>query len=405
MLAIVMVGLPARGKTYTARKIVRYLAWRGLKARIFNVGTFRRKLSGANVPHTFFDPKNEQGQEARRKAARDAMDTMLQFFNQCGQVGVYDATNSTKKRRGWVKKILEEKGIEVAFLESLCTDTDLVEANIRDHKINSPDYEHATTEQAIADFRARIEHYHSVYQTLKEEEGSWIKLVDGGKKVIVHEMHSYLETRIATFVMNLHLRPKTLYFSRHGQSLFNVEDRVGGDAGLSPEGRVYAESLRKFVEEKIQLPKNLKIWTSSLQRTKQTAQPLERLTQEWKSLDEINAGLCDGLTYDEIVQKHPEIASARHADKLRYRYPQGESYEDVIERLEPVIFELERSKKSVLVVAHQAILRALYAYFANRPRQDVPYLSIPLHTVIQLTPETYGCVEMRHALPPQLDEL
>jgi broad specificity phosphatase PhoE/predicted kinase len=404
MLAIVMVGLPARGKTYTARKIVRYLSWRGVKTKVFNVGTFRRKISGANVPHTFFDPSNEQGQQARKKAAKDAMDSMLDFFKQGGQVGVYDATNSTKKRRGWAQKVLEGEGIDVAFLESLCTDEELVEANIIDHKINSPDYEHATTEQAISDFRARINHYHSVYETLEEEEGSWIKLVDGGKKVIVHEMHSYLETRIATFVMNLHLRPKTLYFSRHGQSLYNVENRVGGDSALSSEGRLYAESLKKFVMSHIEDCDHIKIWTSTLQRTKETAKPLGRVPKEWKSLDEINAGLCDGLTYEEIRQKYPEIASARQADKLRYRYPQGESYEDVIERLDPIIFELERSKKSVLLIAHQAILRALYAYFANRPLWDVPYLSIPLHTVIQLTPETYGCVEMRHALPPQLDE-
>ena len=405
MLAIVMVGLPARGKTYTARKIVRYLSWKGVKTKVFNVGTFRRKISGANVPHTFFDPSNEEGQNARRKAAKDAMDAMLQFFEQGGRVGVYDATNSTRKRRSWVKTTLEEKGVTVAFLENFCTDEELIEANIRDHKINSPDYEHATTEQAISDFRSRIEHYHSIYETLEESEGSWIKLVDGGKKLIVHEMHSYLETRIATFVMNLHLRPKTLYFSRHGQSQFNVEDRVGGDSSLSPEGRLYGESLNKFVQENIEDLDNLKIWTSTLQRTKQTVASMNRSTKEWKSLDEINAGLCDGLTYHEISLTYPEIASARQADKLRYRYPQGESYEDVIERLEPVIFELERSTKSVLVVAHQAILRALYAYFANRPRHDVPYLSIPLHTVIQLTPETYGCVEMRHALPPQLDEL
>lgn len=404
MLAIVMVGLPARGKTYTARKIVRYLSWRGVRTKVFNVGTFRRKISGANVPHTFFDPTNEQGQKARKKAAADAMESMLQFFKSGGQVGVYDATNSTKERRDWVKQKLEEHGIDVAFLESLCTDDELVEANIRDHKINSPDYEHVSTEKAIADFRARIEHYHSVYETLEEEEGSWIKLVDGGKKLIVHEMHSYLETRIATFVMNLHLRPKTLYFSRHGQSLYNVEDRVGGDSSLSPEGRLYAESLKKFVLNRIEDHDNIKVWTSTLQRTKETAKPLGKTPKEWKSLDEINAGLCDGLTYEEIKDKYPDIASARQADKLRYRYPQGESYEDVIERLEPIIFELERSKKSVLLIAHQAILRALYAYFANRPLSDVPYLSIPLHTVIQLTPETYGCVEMRHSLPPQLDE-
>ena len=156
MLAIVMVGLPARGKTYTARKIVRYLSWRGVRTKVFNVGTFRRKISGANVPHTFFDPSNEQGQKARKKAAADAMGTMLLFFKNGGQVGVYDATNSTKKRRAWVKQKLEEHGINVAFLESLCTDDELVEANIRDHKINSPDYEHISTEKAIADFRARF---------------------------------------------------------------------------------------------------------------------------------------------------------------------------------------------------------------------------------------------------------
>jgi broad specificity phosphatase PhoE len=43
----------------------------------------------------------------------------------------------------------------------------------------------------------------------------------------------------------------------------------------------------------------------------------------------------------------------------RYRYPRGESYEDLIERLEPVIFELERLRNPVLIVAHQATLRCM----------------------------------------------
>ena len=141
-----------------------------------------------------------------------------------------------------------------------------------------------------------------------------------------------------------------------------------------------------------------------MNRTLQTAEALGGSDRKLRALDEINAGICDGLTYLEIEKKYPEIATNRRADKLRYRYPQGESYEDVIERLESVIFELEHSKESILVIAHQAILRALYAYFANRSRQDVPYLSIPLHTVIELRPQTYGCVERRLALPPIIDE-
>jgi broad specificity phosphatase PhoE len=49
------------------------------------------------------------------------------------------------------------------------------------------------------------------------------------------------------------------------------------------------------------------------------------------------------------------------------RYPSGESYMDVIQRLEPVIIEIERERECVCVVAHQAILRALYGYFMKIP--------------------------------------
>ena len=51
------------------------------------------------------------------------------------------------------------------------------------------------------------------------------------------------------------------------------------------------------------------------------------------------------------------------------RYPSGESYRDVIARLETVIIELERERECVCVVAHQAVLRALYGYFTDTPLQ------------------------------------
>jgi 6-phosphofructo-2-kinase/fructose-2,6-biphosphatase 2 len=36
-----------------------------------------------------------------------------------------------------------------------------------------------------------------------------------------------------------------------------------------------------------------------------------------------------------------------------------------------------------------------YAYFHNLPQADLPYIKIPLHTVIKLTPKAYGCDEER----------
>jgi hypothetical protein len=52
------------------------------------------------------------------------------------------------------------------------------------------------------------------------------------------------------------------------------------------------------------------------------------------------------------------------------------------------------------VVGHQAVLRCLYGYFLDLQSDDIPHLSVPLHTVIKLSPEAYGCREERFALDP-----
>lgn len=71
------------------------------------------------------------------------------------------------------------------------------------------------------------------------------------------------------------------------------------------------------------------------------------------------------MTYEEISQRFPDDFKARDASKFTYRYPRGESYEDLVARLEPVIMELER-QENVLVVSHQAVLRCLLAYFLDK---------------------------------------
>lgn len=66
-----------------------------------------------------------------------------------------------------------------------------------------------------------------------------------------------------------------------------------------------------------------------------------------------------------IKRDYPEQFESRDKDKFSYRYPRGESYEDLVARLEPVIMELER-QTNVLVVSHQAVLRCLLAYFLDK---------------------------------------
>lgn len=230
--------------------------------------------------------------------------------------------------------------------------------------------------------------------------------------------------------MNLHTMPRTFYLTRHGQSEYNLLGKIGGDSGLTPAGTEYARRLAVFAKEHIgcekikdpetgeetESPRPARLWTSTLRRTKETTRFIEhkKLNYIWdngdkgdwiqfrpmarRNLDELYAGICDGMTYKEIEQAYPEEFARRQDDKLSYRYPRGESYMDVTLRLEPLAQEMERTREPVLIVGHQGILRILYAYFMGLDRKEAPYVSIPLNNVIQLTPHAYGCHEKRFCL-------
>jgi len=112
-----------------------------------------------------------------------------------------------------------------------------------------------------------------------------------------------------------------------------------------------------------------------------------------KELDEIDAGIWDSLTYEQINEKFPLEYDMRLEDKLNYRYPKGESYLDLIGRLEPFIFEVESSSNPLFIVSHQATLRWLYSYFEAQKVDTIPYINVPLHTLIKLESGILGFTE------------
>jgi broad specificity phosphatase PhoE/predicted kinase len=401
-LAVVMVGLPARGKSYTARRVERYLSWLGYCTRVFNVGEYRRARVGAQLPHSFFDPDNRPGEEARRLVALAALEDMVAWLGDNGQVAIYDATNTTRARRAMVRERCERAGFQVLFIEIRCDDPDVIEANIRSTKLSSPDYADIDPDAATRDFRARIAHYQRAYQPLDDDEGAFLRVAGAGHAVTASHVDGYLVARLVFLLMNLHLTDRPIWLTRHGESTYNASGLLGGDPELTPAGHRYARSLGEFLDRRVPDRDGVAIWTSSLKRAVDTATPLGRPPWAWRALDEINAGVCDGMSYAQIQEHMPEEYAARKRDKFGYRYPRGESYQDIILRLDPVIIELERTRRPVLVIAHNAVLRALYAYFCGVPRERCPHLGIPLHTVIELTPHAYGCHETRTSLEPLL---
>jgi 6-phosphofructo-2-kinase/fructose-2,6-biphosphatase 2 len=80
-IVISMVGLPARGKSYIARKLARYLSWAGLKAKVFNIGMYRRVIVGVDCDSSFFDQNNVEAVKARENCATEAINDMALFLN------------------------------------------------------------------------------------------------------------------------------------------------------------------------------------------------------------------------------------------------------------------------------------------------------------------------------------
>ncbi|MBK7584600.1 MAG: histidine phosphatase family protein [Myxococcales bacterium] len=400
---LVMVGLPARGKTYIARKIARYLSWLGYDTRTFNVGEYRRSQVGARQPASFFDHSDERNTELREGIAMRALDDVLEWLAGGGEVAIYDATNTEKSRRDIIWNRCRAVGVQVVFVESICEDEAVVEANVRDNKLRSPDYADVDPEEAVRDFRARIAAYERTYEPVDEPERSYVKIIDVGRQVVVNHMEGYFSARLMFFLMNVHPGRRKIWLTRHGESLFNTSDRIGGDSNLSPRGFAYARSLAEFMRQQPGTDR-LVVWTSTLKRAIQTAAELGIRPIARRALDEIDAGVCDGMTYDEIKQNLPDEYRARVGNKFRYRYPRGESYADVILRLEPVIVDIERQRQPILLVGHQAIIRALYGYLTGRPQEECPHVPIPLHTLIELTPTAYGYEEHRVELEPDLPD-
>ena len=66
---------------------------------------------------------------------------------------------------------------------------------------------------------------------------------------------------------------------------------------------------------------------------------------------------------------------------------------DVIQRLEPVVIEIERERECVCVVAHQAILRAIYGYFTKTPLKA---RSLPAHLGSSLYAMSCCCPLLAH---------
>lgn len=160
---------------------------------------------------------------------------------------------------------------------------------------------------------------------------------------------------------------KPIYFTRHGQTFWNVENKICGstDIGLTETGIEQAKELGKKIKEE-----NLKIdeiLCSPLIRAYDTAKyiadatglPLkieERLTEQY-------FGKYEGTARNGEEFK---LSKQSFADD----YCGGESMLRLAQRIYNLLDDLKNDDKIYLLVAHNGIARVINSYFNNMSNKD-----------------------------------
>ncbi len=177
-----------------------------------------------------------------------------------------------------------------------------------------------------------------------------------------------------------------LVIVRHGQSVWNLENRFTGDVDvdLTETGRREAHEAGKDLKE-IHFDY---CFTSLLKRAEETLQIILQEIQQPgipvkrdKALNERNYGDLQGLNKAEMAEKYgqPQIDIWRRSYAVRP--PGGESLEDTAARVIPYykkeIEPLLKTGKNILIVAHGNSLRALMMYLENLSAEAIAEVNLP----------------------------
>ncbi|XP_058794280.1 6-phosphofructo-2-kinase/fructose-2,6-bisphosphatase-like isoform X1 [Phymastichus coffea] len=388
-VVIITTGLPARGKSQIAHCLKRRLNWNSESAKVMRVSDYRRKRLEPYASHELFRPDHEANVALRALAQRDAMQDCASWLAAGNTVAILDATVVTSDQRAEVYDYFSTQlGYRVLFLECICEDAQVLESNCREILRHSLDYAGMEPSAAAEDLRLKIAHYQKTYQAMDQESKyPRIRVDTATMEIRAYRVSGHVETSVLGYLASVSLKPHTLYFSRHGESEYNVLGKIGGDAVLSARGERYAQALASKINS-MRIPE-LRVLTSRLRRTIATARGIEAPQEHVAALNELYAGVCEGLSYEEMQEHYPQEFAWRDQDKLRYRYPWGESYVDTMQRVEPVIVDLQQAN-NVLVISHQAILRCIIGYFLDKTPEELPYMEVPLHTIIRISSQGFN---------------
>lgn len=178
-----------------------------------------------------------------------------------------------------------------------------------------------------------------------------------------------------------------VYLIRHGQVVgFDTPSYNGhADVALTEHGIAQYHQLR----ERLADAGLTSCYSSDLSRcadgAKIICEPLGIRPHLDARLRELNIGIWEGMTWSAIVAHYPREWSARLADIVNYRVPEGESLLDLAGRAGPALQEIVAAHRgeNILVVGHGGMNRTLL----------LDAIGAPLNCLFNIE-QQYGCLNI-----------
>jgi broad specificity phosphatase PhoE len=134
------------------------------------------------------------------------------------------------------------------------------------------------------------------------------------------------------------------------------------DGPISKKGHIMAQRLVSYFSDRL----IDKVYVSEYRRTQQTI----KYVAEEKNispiidgrLNEIDNGVIEGLSDQELKQKYPNIWQAFMDRNHDFQFPEGESGVDVLKRVESFFKEKQKSYENLILVSHDGLIRLLLCY-------------------------------------------
>lgn len=167
-----------------------------------------------------------------------------------------------------------------------------------------------------------------------------------------------------------------IYLVRHGETDWNLENKIQGqtDTHLNENGRKQAQELAEKIS--LELCGIGSIYTSKKVRALETARiigdKLSITPVVQQGLEEICLGKWEGYTWKQVREVFSEEYQNWHQNRRYQIPPEGESYQQLLNRLLPALDDIvKKEKRDILVVTHSAVIMTLMSYIYDTPFEDM----------------------------------